>query len=59
LTKRAIGKNGRIAALECVRVEWAQQDGRWVMQEMPDSAFELKADLVLLAMGFVGRDGPA
>jgi len=24
------------------------------MQEMPDSTFELKADLVLLAMGFLG-----
>ena len=24
------------------------------MQEIPDSAFELKADLVLLAMGFLG-----
>jgi glutamate synthase (NADPH/NADH) small chain len=58
LTKRARGANGKIAALECVRVDWAQQDGRWVMQEMPDSAFELKADLVLLAMGFLGPRRP-
>ncbi|WP_340267830.1 glutamate synthase subunit beta [Sphingobium mellinum] len=49
-TKRAIGKNGQIEALECVRVEWV--DGK--MQEIPGSEFELKADLVLLAMGFVG-----
>jgi glutamate synthase (NADPH) small chain len=55
LTKRALGANGRIEALECVRVEWAQgPDGRWQMQEMPDSTFALKADLVLLAMGFLG-----
>jgi glutamate synthase (NADPH) small chain len=55
LTKRAIGSNGRLEALECVRVEWAQgPDGRWAMQEVPNSAFELKADLVLLAMGFLG-----
>ena len=55
LTKRAVGSNGRVQALECVRVEWAQgADGRWQMQEMPDSKFELKADLVLLAMGFLG-----
>ena len=54
LTKRARGANGKIEALECVRVDWAQQGGRWVMQEVPDSGFELKADLVLLAMGFVG-----
>jgi len=55
LTKRAVGKNGCVAALECVRVEWAKgPDGRWAMQEIPDSAFTLKADLVLLAMGFLG-----
>jgi glutamate synthase (NADPH) small chain len=55
LTKRAQGSNGRVAALECVRVEWTQgPGGRWAMREMPDSAFELQADLVLLAMGFLG-----
>jgi glutamate synthase (NADPH/NADH) small chain len=55
LTKRALGANGHVEALECVRVEWLQgPDGRWAMQEMPDSTFELKADLVLLAMGFLG-----
>ncbi len=54
LTKRAVGVN-RVEALECVRVEWAKgADGRFAMQEMPDSRFELKADLVLLAMGFLG-----
>jgi glutamate synthase (NADPH/NADH) small chain len=55
LTKEARGANGRVEALECVRVEWNQgPDGRWAMQVMPDSTFELKADLVLLAMGFLG-----
>ncbi len=55
LTKRALGANGRVEALECVRVEWAQgSDGRWQMQEVLDSTFELKTDLVLLAMGFLG-----
>lgn len=49
-TRRAIGKNGQIEALECVRVEWV--DGK--MQEIAGSEFQLKADLVLLAMGFVG-----
>jgi len=55
LTKRALGADGHVEALECVRVEWLQgPDGRWAMQEMPNSIFELKADLVLLAMGFLG-----
>jgi glutamate synthase (NADPH/NADH) small chain len=55
LTKRARGSNGHVEALECLRVEWLQgPDGRWAMQDMPGSTFELKADLVLLAMGFLG-----
>ena len=55
LTKRALGTKGHVEALECVRVEWNPgPDGRWAMQEVPDSGFELKADLVLLAMGFLG-----
>jgi len=59
LTKRAIEEDDRVAALECVRVEWAKQpDGRFAMQEMPGSAFALKADLVLLAMGFLGPRRP-
>jgi glutamate synthase (NADPH) small chain len=54
LTKRAVGKNGKVEALECVRVEWA--GGK--MQEVAGSAFQLKADLVLLAMGFMGPRKP-
>ncbi len=48
-TKELIGENGKVKALKAVRVEW--KDGR--MSEVADSEFELKADLVLLAMGFV------
>ncbi|HEX2892126.1 glutamate synthase subunit beta [Vineibacter terrae] len=55
LTRRAVGANGRIEALECVRVEWVKDaSGRMAMKEIEGSAFQLKADLVLLAMGFVG-----
>ena len=54
-TKRAIGADGRIEALECVRLEWtAGADGRMAMTEVAGSEFMLKADLVLLAMGFLG-----
>jgi glutamate synthase (NADPH/NADH) small chain len=54
LTKAAHGENGRVAALDCVRVEWTTGDnGRPVMKEVDGSAFTLPADLVLLAMGFV------
>jgi glutamate synthase (NADPH) small chain len=55
VTKRAIGKDGQVSALECARVEWvASDDGRMQMREVEGSTFELKADLVFLAMGFVG-----
>ena len=49
-TKKFIGSNGKVEKLVAARVEW--KDGK--MQEVPGSEFEMKADLVLLAMGFVG-----
>ena len=58
LTKRARGVNGKVEALQCVRVDWAQENGGWAMKEVPGSDFELKADLVLLAMGFLGPRRP-
>jgi glutamate synthase (NADPH) small chain len=55
LTKRIIGSGGHVEALECVRADWAMgADGRLAMREIPGSEFRLKADLVLLAMGFLG-----
>ena len=48
-TKRFEGKGGKVTKLIAARVEW--KEGR--MQEVPDSEFEMPADLVLLAMGFV------
>jgi glutamate synthase (NADPH/NADH) small chain len=55
LTKHAVGSDGRVTALDCVRVEWERTpDGRMNMKEIPGSGFQLKADLVLLAMGFLG-----
>ncbi len=45
---------GRVRAVACVRVAWDKDEtGAWRMTEIPDSAFELPADLVLLAMGFL------
>lgn len=49
VTKRFEGENGQVKKLIAARVEW--KDGK--MQEVPGSEFEMKADLVLLAMGFV------
>lgn len=48
-TRRLEGSNGKVEKLIAARVEW--RDGK--MQELSNSEFEIKADLVLLAMGFV------
>lgn len=57
-TKRFIGVGGRVTALELVKVETAFENGRFTFKEAPGSEFQLKADLVLLAMGFVGPEKP-
>ena len=48
-TKSFVGDNGKVKEIIAARVEW--KDGK--MMEVPNSEFTLKADLVLLAMGFV------
>jgi glutamate synthase (NADPH/NADH) small chain len=48
-TKAFMGDNGSVQALRAVRLEW--QDGK--PAEVPGSEFEMPADLVLLALGFV------
>ena len=54
MTKNFAGADGRVTTLNGVGLEWSQgEDGRMEMQEVNGSDFELKADLVLLAMGFV------
>src|SRR5215813_1072627 len=48
-SKEFVGEQGKVKAIKAVRLDW--KDGR--MQEMPGTEFQLPADLVLLAMGFV------
>jgi glutamate synthase (NADPH/NADH) small chain len=54
-TKAFEGKGGKVEKLTAVRVEWFKDKatGQMKMREVEGSEFELKADLVLLAMGFV------
>jgi glutamate synthase (NADPH/NADH) small chain len=52
MTRRLIGEGGRVRALEAVRVDLI--DRRLV--ERPGSAIALEADLVILAMGFLGPE---
>ena len=59
-TDRFVGdKKGRVRALQARKVEIVRRDGRMEFVPVPDSAFDIKADLILLAMGFVGPErGP-
>ncbi len=55
-TKRFIGENGHVKALETVRVEMKFEKGRPNFVEIPGSEKTYPADLVLLAMGFSGPE---
>ncbi|MHB8455464.1 MAG: glutamate synthase subunit beta [Acidiferrobacterales bacterium] len=53
-TKAFAGSNGQVSALHGIRLEWRQSEkGPPTMHDIPGSEFELKADLVLLAMGYM------
>lgn len=55
MTKRFIGENGILKKLQCVKVEFEKTESNTcpVMREVPGSEFEIDADLVILAIGFV------
>src|SRR3954447_21737950 len=55
-TRRFVGSDGRVTALETVRVEMKAVDGRMQFVEIPGTEKTYPADLVLLAMGFVGPE---
>ncbi|MBW2509390.1 MAG: glutamate synthase subunit beta [Deltaproteobacteria bacterium] len=58
LTKRFLDDgHGHVAGVETVRVEWNRDDeGKWQMSEVPGSEEIFEADMVFLAMGFLGPE---
>lgn len=48
--------NGNVVGLRVVQIEWAKQDGRMQMTEIAGSEEVIDADLILLAMGFLGPE---
>ncbi len=57
MTKHFSGEDGKVKKLHAVRVELGPKDpatGRSALKEVAGSEFTMDADLVLLAMGFLG-----
>ncbi len=52
-TRKCSGKNGAVKEIEVVEVDWVQENGKMNLVEKPGTIKTMKADLVLLAMGFV------
>jgi NAD(P)H-dependent glutamate synthase small subunit len=53
MTKKFSGVETRVDQLQCCQVEWMRENGSWKLKELEGTDFTLKADIVLLAMGFL------
>lgn len=60
MTKKIEGdENGNVKAVHTVKIEWVKDEqGRMTPREIPGSEHVFEADLVLLAMGFLGPESP-
>jgi glutamate synthase (NADPH/NADH) small chain len=59
MTKKFIGVGGQLTSVEVSQVEWVKEDGRFIPVPVSGSEEIIPADLVLLAMGFLGPEEPA
>lgn len=59
LTKKFSGENGKVKKLHCVKINFEKVAGQAcpVMKEVPGSDFEIEADLIILALGFIHPEG--
>ena len=57
-TQRFLGEGGRVKKLDAITVKMVREGGRVDFKPVAGSEFALDADLVLLAMGFVGPEKP-
>lgn len=56
-TKRFVGDElGQVRELHTLRIEWVKENGRFAPREIPGSEHVFPAQLVLLAMGFLGPE---
>jgi len=58
-TKEFVGdESGKVTGLKICDLEWTHEGGRMNMKEVVGTERVLKADIVLLALGFLGPEGP-
>jgi NAD(P)H-dependent glutamate synthase small subunit len=53
MTKKFTGVGVRVEKLHGCEVEWVRKNGQWKLTELPGTDFNLNADMVLLALGFL------
>lgn len=53
LIKQFIGEKGYVRKIKAVKVDWINKNGKFEMKEKKGTEFEIDAELVLLAMGFL------
>jgi NAD(P)H-dependent glutamate synthase small subunit len=53
MTKKFSGVETRVTQLHCCQVEWMRKNGSWKLKESAGTDFTIKADVVLLALGFL------
>ncbi len=53
MTKKFSGAGTKVNELQGCQVEWIRKANDWKLKELPNTDFVLKADLVILALGFV------
>lgn len=60
LTKKFVGRQGKVKRLLCAKAEFIKEanNPRPTMREIPRSAFEIDADLIILAIGFIHPEHP-
>jgi glutamate synthase (NADPH/NADH) small chain len=57
-TQKFSGDNGRVTGVQIVSVEWTKSaEGQMIPKPVPGTEKVIPADLVLLAMGFLGPEG--
>ncbi|KXJ22785.1 putative glutamate synthase [NADPH] [Exaiptasia diaphana] len=58
MSKEFIGnEDGHVTGIKAVEIQWVKDlSGRWAIREVPNTEQVIQADLVLIALGFIGPE---